>query len=245
MHRFLPRRGAGCRYGILLLFVGCFLGFLGRVDDGIFAGVGDGGGNVNERHEADDDYGDIVQYAHGDEVAEEGVGVADGREGGDGNKQGVGNDDNEAELGGAKLDVGETEFAFEVGVDAHVDGQDKVDGKSQEGELEVEEGGEAGTDEHEALVDAVDSVVDIVAVDGTLAVADTCKGAVERVAEPVDDQTGRAEPEPLYAPAGESEADGHHEGAECAHGGEHVGGDPSGQPFGYPYQGFLFQTVDE
>ena len=124
---YVRQGGAECLYGTLVLFVGCLFWSLGRVDGGIFACIGDGGDDVDERHDGDNDNGYIVQYTHGDGVTEECVGVADGREGGDGNEEGVGNDDNEAELGGAKLDIGKAEFAFEVGVDAHVDGQDEVE----------------------------------------------------------------------------------------------------------------------
>ena len=111
-------------------------------------------------------------------------------------------------------------------------------------QIEVQERGEAGTDEHESLIEAVHRVVDIVAVDGTLAVVDAGQGAVQRVAIPVDNHAEGTEPEPLDAVVGKDKADGHNEGTEGAQGGEHVRRDPAGLPLGQPYKGFLFKGVD-
>ena len=183
--------------GRLFLFLAGFLG----IDGGVFAGVGYGGDYVDEGHGEDDEGGYVVEDVHGDGEAEEGVGVGYGGQGGDGYEQCVCHNDDDAEFGGAEFEVGQAEFAFEVGVDADVDGEDKVDGVGQQGKVEMEEGREACADEHEAFVDAVDGVVDIVAVDGALAVADTCQGAVERVAKPVDKQSEGTEPEPLHVEA--------------------------------------------
>ena len=132
-----------------------------------------------------------------------------------------------------------------MGVDADIDGEDEIDGVGQKGEIEVEEGGEAGADKHEAFVDAVDGVVDVVAVDGALAVEDPREGAVEGIAVPVDYKTEGAEPEPLDVVVGEDESDGYDEGSEGAHNGEHVGGYPAGLTLGKPHKYFLFSGVDE
>ena len=164
------------------------IGFLG-VDGGVFAGVGYGGGKVYQCHDGNDDYGYIVEYVHGDSDTVESVGVGDRGNGGNGDKEGVGQYYDETEFCGAEFDIGEAEFAFKVCIDAYVDSEGQINGKGKQGQIEVQERGKAGTNEHEPFVYAVNSVVNVVAVDGSLAVANACQGAVERVAKPVDDKT--------------------------------------------------------
>ena len=51
---------------------------------------------------------------------------------------------------------------------------------------------ESGPDKHETFIDTVNSMVEIIAVYGTLAVADPGQGAVKRIAIPIDHQSKRA-----------------------------------------------------
>ena len=86
----------------------------------------------------------------------------------DEDQQGVEQDGGHAEFGRAEAGVGQLEFRFQVRVHTDVEGQLQVNHQHGQGRVEVQERGQADTDEHESLVDAVHRVVEVVAVDGPL-----------------------------------------------------------------------------
>ena len=164
---------------------------------------------------------------------------------GEENKQRVDHNDNQPELGGPQLGVRQPELTLEVGVDTDIDGQEKIQNEHRKGEVQIHQRRQAGTDEHEGLVDTVHRVVEVVAVEGPLAVAHTRQGAVERVAVPVDHQSRRTQPQPANAVVREGEPQAGEERSEDTHHREHVGGDPLRLPPGKPHQGFLLHPVEE
>ena len=108
----------------------------------------------------------------------------------------------------------------------------------------MDESGEAQSDEHQALVDAVDRVVEVIAVDGALGVADPCEGAVERVAVPVDHEAEGCQPEEVDVLVHEHVARGDHQRSEEAYARQHVGGHPFRLVVCEPHQNLLLGGIE-
>lgn len=81
-------------------------------------------------------------------------------------------DANQPELGRAKLRVCQPEFAFQMRVHRHVEGQHKIDHQKHTRDVEPHERRHARAQEHERLVDGINRVVDIEAIDGPLLLPD-------------------------------------------------------------------------
>ena len=120
----------------------------------------------------------------------------------------------QAKLCGAEAKVGEAELVLHNLADARVDGESEVARESEERYGQADEGREAGADEEERLVEHIDVVIQIIAVEGALGVAHTRHGTVEAVAIPIDKQTDDHQPEELEANIAEQEADEAHHGAQ-------------------------------
>ena len=104
----------------------------------------------------------------------------------------IDNDEQQAEFGGAQFGIGEAEFASEMGIDTDIHGHKEVEDENYQSQIEMHKWREAGPDKHETFIDTVNSMVEIIAVYGTLAVADPGQGAVKRIAIPIDHQSKRA-----------------------------------------------------
>ena len=148
------------------------------------------GADVDDRQQDDEQHGQQVEGGETPRAYDNGD-TGERREEHDDH---AGQCDEDAELGGAKFGVGQAEFALQVGVDADVDGHEEVEDEDGQRQVEVHQWRQACPDEHQGFVDAVDGVVEVVAEDGPLGVADAGQGAIEGVAVPVHHQACHAEP---------------------------------------------------
>ena len=101
--------------------------FFGRIYPGVVAGVGDDGGEIYRQEEQQHEQAHKVEGVQRDVTAEKRKAEREFAQRAYQDEQGVRDDAQDAELGGAQLGVGETELFLEMGVDAHVDGEQQVD----------------------------------------------------------------------------------------------------------------------
>ena len=104
---------------------------------------------------------------------------------------------------------------------------------------------QSGADKHQALVDAVKHMIEIIAVYRTLMLAHTGERTVQRISKPVDYKSKRGQPKEIYIPGGKHKSgrnDHRTDKADCR---QQIGGSPLGESFRYPYQNLFLYSIQK
>ena len=115
-------------------------------------------------------------------------------EGPDEDEQGVHDDYQDSEFGGAETSVGQLELILQVSIGIYIDCQCKIHYKNEHGDVEAHKHGESHSDQHEDLVYDIHSVVYVETIDRPLGLSYARYRAVEGIAIPVDDEAEGGEP---------------------------------------------------
>ena len=130
--------------------------------------------DIYEKKDGEDYKTGIVESTEENCLPEEFVRHLELLPGFDEDQQGVEHDGDDTEFSGTESGIGKLEFRPEMRIHADVEGELQVYHQHREGDVQVEEGREAEAYEHQGLVDAVDGMVDVIAVFGPLCIAHAC-----------------------------------------------------------------------
>ena len=143
-----------------------------RVDFGVIACILDDGDKVDDDQSEQNDHADDVKQAQRKHPAEPRHLNNDFAQAWSKHQDDACDDANQPKLGRAKLRVCQPEFAFQMRVHRHVEGQHKIDHQKHTRDVEPHERRHARAQEHERFVDGINRVVDIEAIDGPLLLPD-------------------------------------------------------------------------
>jgi hypothetical protein len=110
-------------------------------------------------------------------------------------------------------------------VQEHVHAKHEIAKQRKQRHVQTDIGGKPGAGHDRQVAQRIDGMIEKIAVARPVYPAVTGEAAVERIAEPVDDDAERRQPEKRWMQAGRRIADEHQRGAGDANSGEPVGGD--------------------